>query len=327
MCGGAGKVRCLMCDFYGRITCRGCGGSAWYPCGPCGKSGWFTRKYRSWITAESERSWRFADSAPASFKEMAKAIPIKQLPRGYALSCAPGPAVSEPWKVRLELACVVPHIRAQVICGGRTLALEAIGTDCNLRSMPTFLDDLLYIDSRGTSDTGWQPMQAIEVAQKSRVGRLIFSQVSTGGMASNEVLSRDFDGAVSLDFVQDWHERLTKAYHSLGREAVNKSWRWFGPAAVVLSGGAALLGLPLAATIRLSPPSVTGDSSVALHAAFLLIPIGVAWAITAKSGLRAVRVTAGNGATKLPRQGIKPFLWLAAATVAYAIAGGFDLAH
>jgi hypothetical protein len=324
-CCGTGWAPCGACGGDGREYCRGCGGSAWCECGPCAGTGWFTRAYRAWLTATAELSRSFPSAVPEGFRSAVAGIPVAELARDHAIGAALRAATRAPAGALVELSCRVPWIRAEGACGGHRVLLEAVGAHGHARAaVPPFLDGLLGPDHAGRPGEERSAAEVVGAARRSRLGRRIVAEVWAGGTTPDEAISEEFEGAASARFVAAWRERLGQAHREIAGPAAARAWRWLGPGAVAAAAAGFALDLPGLAVglLGLAEGGAGGVAAqAALHTALAAVPVGVAWAAAAVAGLAAAGSAADTASARLPRQGPRPLLWLAACAAACALAG------
>ena len=308
-CHGGGKGHYGSCPAYcsgGKVRCSTCGGTGRVQCTTCGATGWMTYTIQAHLTGSASRKMSHAADSPVEFRSAVDGLGM--LATADLSDRQVGVAR---WRggASINVACILPHVRAEMSCRGVAISLDAIGETARVAVMPTFLDALLKPATDVILDASRGAEAAIRAARGARLTNDLLQELGARGSGKASDFAARWKGAVSADLVQRLNDRLLRTYDAVARRAVRAAWLG---ALLPLVAYSLLLELYAPAVI---PPLVFATTttfrpvaSTIWDAAFLLAPVAIVWLIAGSSGRRDARTLVGAKARRRPSQGWWPAL-------------------
>ncbi len=308
-CHGGGKGPYGSCGAYcsgGKVRCSSCGGTGSVQCGTCGATGSLTHAIQAHLTGTASRKMSHAADGPEAFRAAIDGLGILAVAGMAERRVSVGR-----WRggASIHVACTLPHVRAEMSCRGVGIALDAIGEDALVPSMPAFLDALV----KPTADAILHPSHGAEAviraARGSRLTEDLLQELGARRSGKAEDFVARWKGAVSVDLVRRLRDRLLRTYDAVGRNAVRAAWLG---ALFPLLAWSLLMELYAPAVI---PPLVAKRTeafqpveSALWDATFLLAPLAIVWLIAGGKGRGHARALMGAVAKRRPGQGWWPVI-------------------
>ena len=303
-CFGGGKGPHGSCGAYcnsGKVKCLTCGGQGYVSCGTCGATGCLTNTISAHLTGSVVRKMSHAADSPQGFRDAVDAVGMLDV-----AELSERRAGVARWRggATIQVECALPHVRAEMSCRGVAIALDAIGQDALVPSMPAFLDALTKPTTDAVLDPSRGSEAVIRAARGARLTEDLLQELGARRSGKAEDFATRWKGAVSVDLVRRLRERLLRTYDAVGRNAVRAAWLG---ALLPLAAWSLLVELYAPAVI---PPLVINRSmefrpaaSALWDAMFLLAPLAIVWLIAGGKARGDARALMGAVAKRRPGQG------------------------